>query len=104
MQYRSGDGFYNGFYQTVRVENNRSLTGQTASDPRVIASLPFSVTDNMALFDDTYSPVCPQTTGNSPPAVSTAAATQGLLTCWHEHNFQLSFHLCFPPATLHFFH
>ena len=78
MQCRSGDGFYDGLYQTVRVEHNRSLTGQTTSDPRVIASLPFSVTDSMALFEDTYSPVCPQTTGNSPPAVSTAAATQGM--------------------------
>lgn len=55
---RSSDSLYDGYYQTVRVENNSSLTGQTASDPRVIPSFPFSVADSLALFTDSLSSPC----------------------------------------------
>ena len=57
--FRSTDSFYNGAFQTVRVNNNQTLTGQTAASPRAISSLPFVVTDSISKFADNYTQPCP---------------------------------------------
>ncbi len=56
---RSADSFYNGAFQTVRVNNNQTLTGETAASPRAISSLPFAVTDSISKFADNYTQPCP---------------------------------------------
>ncbi len=62
MPHRSSDSFYSGAYQTVRVTNSLTLTGETAANPRAIPSLPFSVTDSMARFSDNYTQLCASAT------------------------------------------
>ncbi|KAA6422637.1 MAG: peptidase S8 and S53 subtilisin kexin sedolisin [Trebouxia sp. A1-2] len=59
LTYRSADNFYNGAFQTVRVNNNQTLTGETAASPRAISSLPFAVTDSISKFADNYTQPCP---------------------------------------------
>lgn len=76
---RSGDSFYDGFIQTVRINSSQPLTGQTAADPRVIPALPFLVTDSIAQFADNYNPICSAAAANDLPVASTAAAAQGML-------------------------
>ena len=76
---RSGDSFYDGFYQTLRINSSQPLTGQTAADPRVIPALPFLVTDSIAQFADNYNPICSAAAANDLPVVSTAAVAQGML-------------------------
>ncbi|KAL0039177.1 hypothetical protein WJX77_010455 [Trebouxia sp. C0004] len=58
LTYRSADNFYNGAFQTVRVNNNQTLTGETAANPRAISSLPFAVIDSISKFADNYTQPC----------------------------------------------
>ena len=71
---RSADSFYNGAFQTVRVNNNQTLTGETAASPRAISSLPFAITDSISMFADNYTQPCPNViapgrAGDSPTAL-----------------------------------
>ena len=46
------------------MNNNLTLTGETAQAPRAIPSLPFAVTDSIAKFGDNYTQPCPNVAGN----------------------------------------
>lgn len=63
--YSSSDRFYDGTYQTVRMNSDQTLTGDTVANPRAIPNLPFSVTDGMARFSDNLNHPCGSATGGS---------------------------------------
>ncbi|PRW45343.1 serine protease [Chlorella sorokiniana] len=66
LQFQSADPRFNSALQTLRVVDSRPLTGDSATSPRWITSLPFSDSDVTSRFTDKYPAASGGDGGGSP--------------------------------------